>query len=210
MQASFSRRTADDDFDDDEEEDDGAEAAADALLEDMRRLRAAVSTAVSDVGGREESANAAANQLHDRLNKTAMDIIADVVSGEAEMEQSGVTSPVTQSTPVPHSTPAPVLDATEPEALWHPETAAAPSAPPAAARSSKRFGVQPERGRPDSGVASVVSDISRLAGKPLLADGDGSGASNRPGAPRRPGGLTSGSHVGGRGRGAGSRPLPRQ
>ena len=204
-------------FDDDESEEDDGFLAADKLLEDMRRLRAQVSTAVEDVTGREQSANEAASQLHEKLNLTAVDIIAGVVSGEGDAAAS------------PSSVPLEDGDARE--AHWRPDAvivqpaaamasvpaavALSPSAPaaaaaPAAASARRRFTVQQERQKPDSGVESVVNDISRLVGKPLLAvdDGECSSATRTAGGVARRSGLGSGSHIAVRGaasRGAGSR-----
>mmetsp|Transcript_15675 Transcript_15675/g.31548 ORF Transcript_15675/g.31548 Transcript_15675/m.31548 type:complete len:214 (-) Transcript_15675:161-802(-) len=205
-------------FDDDSEEEDkvdGSTLAADALLEDMKRLRAQISTAVQDVDGREKMAANAASMLHEKLNRTAADIISGVVSGDAD----GNALVPTPSSP-PLSVPKGAGDSGE-VAQWRPDAAtvataaASPSMPsveaalpPVPKGSGKRFALQQERQRPESGVGSVVGDISRLASKPLLANDDGVGASRTvAGALRRPG-LASGSHIAGRGgtgRGLGSR-----
>ena len=65
-------------FDDDEfdEGEDEAAAAADAeadrILEEMRALTKQVAAATCNVDGREESADAAADEMHTRLNSMAI------------------------------------------------------------------------------------------------------------------------------------------
>jgi hypothetical protein len=205
-------------FTDDEESDDGD---ADALLEDMRKLTAQLASAVEEIDSRELSANVEAQAMHDRLSQKAKSIMSSVVAGESEED---VSPDASYGPPMPNETEV------EPHVSTNSSGAELDGAQAANGLASARNVGAAEPGRADSGVGHVVSDISRLASKPLLDPGradsgvghvvrDISRLASRPllpdiqgpphgVRPRKVGGLASTSQLGGAarpGRGVGSR-----
>ena len=177
--------------DSDDESEHDAYAESDALLAEMRRFKLEASAAMGDIDKSEASNDLAAVKLHDRLNETAAGIIAKVVSGEPEEAEEEARPP--------HAGPNDGVLLEEAATHWSPPSSTASSrisgvaSVAAPSGGSSRF-ARDGGCRPDSGVGSVLSDISRLASRPLIAD-DVSFAS-RPGAPRRPAPLTSSSDLG--------------
>jgi hypothetical protein len=178
----------DDLLSDEQSEDDGA---ADALLEDMRRLNQEVAAQLGVIGDKSETANVVAGQMHTRLTSSVLDMINDVASGKAMAEASAA-----EEAPEPEqaANTACMLSLSEPLAL-----SPAPPPPRAKTSGSGRFRPQPT----ESGAAerqSAVSAVSRLASKPLLDDSKlavpprrgAAAAAARPGAPRPGGGATAG------------------
>ena len=185
-----------DDLLDELDSENGGDDEADRLLEEMRRLNRDVAAAVNSVEGKTLSFDDESDQMHTKLNAMALDIINDVKLGKS-VEDTPCGTLASSSV----SAEDPVLA----EEMWQPPEMPEMPDPPASSSATATLPSSPARpaaggGRfkaPQSQVEakSVVSDISRLASKPLLAD-------SAP-MPRRPGGsrgLMSGSTMG-RGRG---------
>ena len=184
-----------DDSESESEQSDDAYAQADALLEEMRRFNKEASSSISSIDKSEAHSAAAAAQMHERLNKTAMSIIQDVVSG-AEPGSPEKPSPVgDESEPSENVEKPNAIGESEREQNWSPRLSSTSSVTAAPSRS--RF--TPRDPKSEEGVASAVSDISRLASKPLIPGEPMLGSS-------RVGGLAP---LAGRGGGRG-RPRPRQ
>ena len=189
-----------DDSDTSEEEPDPFEES-DRLLADMKKLALQASAAVENIDKVDERNDTASTEMHDRLNKTALGIIAAVVSGEPE-EQAPEEPPQAE-----------LSDGALNESEWVPPAAETPPSSSGGGSSSGRFACVAPPAK-NAAAGAVVSDISRLASRPLIA-GDSNTYASRKGAPQRPKPLTSGSELGafaaGRGRGRGSRmPAPRE
>ena len=178
---------------------DDSDGEADRLLEEMRQLNRDVAAAVDSVEGKTLSFNDESDDLHSKLNSKALDIINDVKLGRDPDEP-----------PPSDPTVAPALDDYGPpgEEMWQPpempETpaplfSASAAASSAAAEHPDSLARRPAGGgrfkaaqppQPQVEAKSLVSDISKLASRPLLDD-------IAP-MPRRPGGrgLASGSTMG--------------
>lgn len=186
-----------DDLDDLADEDMAPDDEADRLLEDMRRLNRDVAAAVNSIDGCTESASAASDKMHSRLTASVLDIISDVAAGVSEHEKDSEAHASSDAISLPLEDRWQPVVAAVPESVPSPaatrgDTASAASNSPA--RPAGRFKMPPPQQQPEA--KSVVSDISRLASKPLLDD-------SQPLPSRRPGAR------GGRGAGVGARAAPR-
>ena len=170
---------------------DDADNEADRLLEDMRQLNRDVAAAVNVVERKTHSFDDESDQMHSKLNSMALNIICDIKMGRC------VDEPPSRDLTAAIGLPT--------EEIWQPPDLPAaslsaenqgPGSPMRRAAGGGRFkAVQPPQ--PQAEAKSLVSDISRLASRPLLDD-------SAP-MPRRPGGrgLGSASNMG-RGLGSGS------
>ena len=196
----------------DEGEEEGQEdayAQADLLLAEMRKFKLQATAALGDVEKSEASSDAAAREMRQQLGKTAASIISEVARGMPP-PQSGRSSELGEEEAVLGEDSWTVAEGRVGSCVAEAHTEAH------ADGSGKRATADKDDSRPESGVGNLVSDISRLASKPLLP-ADALAYSSRPGAPRRStAGLASSSEIGtlgsmsasGRGRSVGAR-LPR-
>ena len=167
---------------DGEERDYASDAEADALLEDMKRLRSDVAAAMDTVDSRTDSADVAADKMHSRLTASVLDIINNVASGvdQPEEDPTETASADAHDEQWEQRDQSLVDDAAAISLVgdeqWHPperpvaadtaSSSASGSAPPSATGRG-RFKV-PAPQQPEA--RAVVNDISRLASKPLLDD----------------------------------------
>lgn len=167
-------------YESDEGEDAAADAAADALLADLKRLRADLADSVSGVDGREAAAEAAAENMHASLYRSLAGVVSDVARGrpadEPEPDKPAAPPPPTQPewSFLPPEAAVPIGAGASSGAAASACAPAEASAdePPASSASAKaqarsgRFKAPPT----DREAKVLVSDISRLASKPLLSD----------------------------------------
>ena len=185
----------DDDWDDGEEDGEALYDDADALLEQMRQLRASVTEKLEAVGTKTADADIASATMHSKLQASILDLIGDVAAGRGPEVSSDTLAAAASSS----SAAAAFAQAAEAEATAAVEDPSAmldlvglqqppPQQPPSSSQQAPPLPPQqphaPDKPRAPAGAKasrfksasqsfeskSLVSDISRLAAKPLLDD----------------------------------------
>ena len=176
----------DDDWDDGEEDGEALYDDADALLEQMRQLRASVTEKLEAVGTKTADADIASATMHSKLQASILDLIGDVAAGRGPEVSSDTLAAAASSS----SAAAAFAQAAEAEATAAVEDPSAmldlvglqqppPQQPPSSSQQAPPLPPQQPRARqaPRAGgpsgrfksasqsfeSKSLVSDISRLA-----------------------------------------------
>lgn len=208
--------------DDDELDSSNGDAEADALLEEMRKMNAQAAAACATIDGSTKTNDTLADELHTKLGKSVLSIIEDVASGNVS-DEAATDIAATSSSQQPSE--GLLLKPSEAAMLSELEASAANVSldPPPSASSQgsysavdmlasgrdtasssntcsstkgSRFGVSSSILGSDAPAArATVSDISRLASKPLISD-------DWAPPPRRPGAGGGRSRAAGRGGGS--------